>query len=62
MSNDVSVNPTPIQRNRRDVAIEMLQLYLKYWSFTAEEITEDKFCELYSKFYKRALDCDNGKY
>lgn len=61
MSNDINVNPTPIQRNRRDIAIEMVQLYLKHADFTIDQITDDKLCELYKKFYNRALDCDNGR-
>lgn len=61
MSNEVKVSPTPIQRNRRDVAIEMVELYLKHGSFTSEEITEDRLCELYKKFHSKANDCDNGR-
>lgn len=58
MANDI--NPTPIQRNRRDVAIELVELYMKHGNYTADEITEDKLCELYKKFYKQALESDRG--
>lgn len=61
MNNEVKVSPTPIQRNRRDVAIEMLEMYLKHGSFTSEEITEERLCELYKKFHSRAIDSDNGR-
>lgn len=41
MADNVNVNPTPIQRNKLDVAIELTQLYYKYNSFdTIEEIQE----------------------
>ncbi|NFI51646.1 hypothetical protein FDA52_01385 [Clostridium botulinum] len=61
MADKVNVDPTPIQRNRRDVAIELIQLYLKYGSFTQDEITEDKLAELYKKYHHVAYQADLDK-
>ena len=58
MSDNVNVSPTPIQRNRRDVAIELLKIYLERGDYTANEITEDKLSQLYEKYFDIALKCD----
>ena len=58
MSNDIRVEPTPIQRNRRDVAVELLDMYLQHGIYTTNEITEDKIAELYEKYYRVARKCD----
>lgn len=61
MANDVNVSPTPIQRNRRDVAIELVELYLKQGNFISDEMTEDRLCELYSKFHRQVVSCDKER-
>ncbi|KIL06923.1 hypothetical protein SR42_15270 [Clostridium botulinum] len=61
MADKVNVDPTPIQRNRRDVAIELIQLYLKHGNFTQDEITEDKLAELYKKYHHVAYQADYDK-
>ena len=62
MSDKINVEPTPIQRNRRDIAIELVKLYLEKGCYTGEEITEDKIAELYGKYHEKALQCDSGRY
>lgn len=58
MSEKIDISPAPIQRNRRDVAIDLMKLFFKNGNWTADEITEDKISELYKKYYKIALECD----
>lgn len=59
MEKDIKISPTPIQRNRRDVAIELIGLYFKYsGQYTSDEITDDKLCELYDKFYRQARESE----
>ena len=58
MADTVNVRQTPIERNRRDVALELVQLYLKHGTITADEITEDKLGQLYKKYYSVALESD----
>lgn len=58
MTDKTNVAPTPIQRNRRDVAIELVNLFLKNGYWTADEMTEDKISELYKKYYKVALESE----
>lgn len=47
MSGNVSVKPTPIQRNPIDAAMELTQMYFKQGFYTGTEKLED----IYSKFY-----------
>lgn len=58
MADKINVDPTPIQRNRRDVAIDLVNLFLKHGYWIADEMTEEKISELYKKYYKTALECD----
>ncbi|WP_297422120.1 hypothetical protein [Clostridium sp.] len=55
MADNINVNaePTPIQRNAEDVAIELTQLYYEKGDYTAP-ITIEKIQETYSKFYATA--------
>lgn len=62
MSDSVRVEPTPIQRNRRDIAIELVQLFLEHGNYTQDQITEEKIAELYASYFKKAVECDQGKY
>lgn len=61
MADQINVDPTPIQRNRRDVAIELVGMYLRYANLNSSQITEDKLGNLYSKYYKIVLDAERGK-
>lgn len=47
MAKDIRVNPTPIQRNLNDVAMELTQLY--YREHPINDIEEVQ--ETYAKFY-----------
>lgn len=49
----VDVEPTPIQRNKRDVAMELLEIYLR-GDRERVRCTEDKLIEVYNKFYANA--------
>ncbi|MCM3616695.1 hypothetical protein M3936_03770 [Sutcliffiella horikoshii] len=51
---NVKVNPTPIQRNKHDVAFELLTFHAKYKRPAAEEIEL-----LYAKYYALADYCEN---
>lgn len=61
MSDRIDVNPTPIQRNRRDVAIELVNLYIEKGCHSGEEITEDKIAGLYERYHQLAVNCDHQK-
>lgn len=61
MSDRIDVDPTPIQRNRRDVAIELVNLYVEKGFHLGEEITEDKIAELYERYHQLAVNCDYQK-
>jgi hypothetical protein len=52
MADNVNVNPTPIQRNQRDVAMELTKLYFDRQG--REEFTIDKIKEVYINFYSVA--------
>ena len=58
MSEKVDLNPTYVQRNRRDVAIELIKFYIQSGNYTQDEITEDKLADLYKKYHQLAVDCD----
>jgi len=47
MSDTIKTQPTPIQRNDRDVAVELTKLY--YEHFACEDI--DEIANTYIKFY-----------
>lgn len=49
MSDRISVQPTPIQRNSKDVAIELLKLHASRVS-----VGPDNIEELYTKYYSLA--------
>lgn len=48
MANDVSVKPTPIQRNKLDVATELTQLHFEKFAVDDEEHIKQIFTEYYS--------------
>jgi hypothetical protein len=50
---NVSSEPTPIQRNAEDVAIELTQLYYRKGDYTTP-LTIEGIQETYSKFYATA--------
>lgn len=47
MAENINVRPTPIQRNKFDVAIELTNLHLRTFGFTEEEV-EKTFTKYYS--------------
>lgn len=47
MANDINVKPSPIQRNNRDIAIELTKMYLKDFGIQSLEDMQ----EVYAKFY-----------
>lgn len=54
MSNEVKVNPTPIQRNLNDVAMELTNLYFKARNFSDHSI--ENIQDAYKRFYATALN------
>jgi len=58
MADNINVEPTPIQRNRRDVAVELVKLFVERGQYNRDDITEDKISELYKKYFKVALEMD----
>lgn len=54
MSNEAKVNPTPIQRNLNDVAMELTQLYYRAQN-TGKEYTIERIHEVYKHFYAIAV-------
>ncbi|WP_134705107.1 hypothetical protein [Ammoniphilus sp. YIM 78166] len=46
MAEQIQVNPTPIQRNAFDVAIELTQLYTQRYSFDQNELEQ-----MFTKYY-----------
>lgn len=58
MADNINVEPTPIQRNRRDVAVELLKLSIS-WDKTKKDYTEDEIIALYNKFYANACSIEN---
>lgn len=50
MSENVNVNPTPIQRNSADVAVELLNIYYRVNAIN----DENEIANIYSKFYATA--------
>lgn len=61
MSNNLNGSPTPIQRNSKDVAIDLIKIYLDKGDYTTNEITEDRLIELYKKFHTAATEAVRGK-
>ncbi|MBX6333727.1 hypothetical protein IRY61_00085 [Candidatus Saccharibacteria bacterium] len=59
MSEKIEVEPTPIQRNLNDVAIELTKIYLNLSD--GLENPEDLFT-LYKKAYKTAADVKYEQY
>ncbi len=49
-SEDIKVEPTPIQRNDRDVAVELTKLYYSTFGFK----NADEIANTYLKFYATA--------
>ena len=47
MDNNINITPNPIQRNQRDVALELTKMYLDRFSVDSLEEMQ----EVYSKFY-----------
>ena len=47
MDNNINIAPNPIQRNQRDVALELTKMYLDRFSVDSLEEMQ----EVYSKFY-----------
>ncbi|MBT2599101.1 MULTISPECIES: hypothetical protein [unclassified Oceanobacillus] len=48
MAETVSVNPSPIQRNTNDVAIELTKLYGSRFGFASEEELENTYARYYA--------------
>lgn len=51
MSEQVKVKPTPIQRNPHDVAMELVDVYIKGQYSTNKPLEVDDLRDLYLKFY-----------
>lgn len=49
MADEIKVKPTPIQRNKHDVAIELLQIYIERTAVNADDLES-----LYARFYALA--------
>jgi hypothetical protein len=54
MAETVKVEPTPIQRNKHDVAIELLKIHISRKATSAEELEG-----IYAKYYALALYCES---
>lgn len=48
MADTVGVKPHPIQRNTNDVAMELTELYARFFSFSSEEEIKQRFAEFYA--------------
>ena len=48
MANDIHVKPTPIQRNRLDVATELTQLHIEKYGMVDEGYIKKVFAEYFS--------------
>ncbi|MBZ0312755.1 hypothetical protein AB2T96_11135 [Clostridium butyricum] len=57
MSDTVNVQPTPIQRNHRDVALELTQLYYSR-ARVKEDYTVEGIRDTYIKMYATVLECE----
>lgn len=57
MSDTVNVEPTPIQRNERDVAIELTNLYFSRGKLKTDFSFED-IRNTYCKFYATVKQCE----
>lgn len=55
MTDTIKVDPTPIQRNDRDVAIELTKLYYERNDFE----NADEIVDIYLKFYLTAAGASN---
>lgn len=60
MADEIKVNPTPIQRNFNDVAMELTQLYYKV-SHPGEH-TIERIQEVYKHFYAISIFSHNMQY
>ncbi|MGG7163866.1 hypothetical protein [Clostridium ihumii] len=49
---------TVYQRNKRDVAIELLKLHLEHGYFESDEINEEMIAGLYKNYYNAVCDVD----
>jgi hypothetical protein len=58
MTNVVKTSPTPIQRNKFDVAIELTQLQRQLGGLSYSEDIEKTF----AKYYALAILCENANY
>lgn len=58
VSDIINLEATPIQRNRRDVAVELLKLSIS-WNRTKKDYTEDELMALYNKFYANACTIED---
>jgi len=56
MTEQVKVSPAPIQRNDRDVAIELTKLHLR----TNTVYEEKELANLYASFYALSANLSNG--
>jgi hypothetical protein len=54
MTENIKVDPTPIQRNKFDVTLELLDLHLRRSSVNADQLQE-----LFAKYYALATYCEN---
>lgn len=57
MADTVNIETTPIQRNERDVAIELTKLYFSRFR-TRENSTFDDIRDVYCKFYATVKQCE----
>jgi hypothetical protein len=56
MADNIYVSPTPIQRNKFDVAVELTNLHSSRFGFTSEENIQ----EIFSQYYALARFLDNS--
>ncbi len=57
MSEDINVRPTPIQRNKLDVAMELTQLHTTIYS----PGNKDEIAQLFAKYYSLARLLEGSK-
>lgn len=62
MAEEVKVKPTPIQRNSQDVAMELLNIYLKDQYSTDKPVTAEELSDIYLKFYSMARAAESTHY
>lgn len=61
MADNVRVEPTPIQRNQRDIALELLKINLNSERSEKRNISENELIALYNRIYANIVTIESKR-